>query len=117
MSHSISLKTAKEMTSLFRKQKETILDPVYQGQNIIPQCESFDAEIFKTLLEVPACVGVRIYYGMSDDLKLHAIIVGVNDKDEDILPAEVRSLVEEPPIIEEGVRCPPNCPPSSPLNS
>ena len=116
MSHSISLKTAKQMTSLFRSQKEMILGATYQGQGLLPHCESYDGETFKKLLELPSCVGVRIYYGMSDDLKLHAIIVGVNDKDEDILPADEESVVDEP-IIEEGTRCPPNCPPASPLNT
>ena len=116
MSHAISLNTAKEMTSLFRDQKEMILHSTQQGQDILPLCESFDVEIFKTLIELPGCVGVRIYYGMSEDLKLHAIIVGVNDKNEDILPEDEDSVVDEP-IIEEGQRCPPNCPPASPLNS
>ena len=104
------------MTTLFRSQKEMILGPNFQGQSILPLSESFDAEIFKTLLESPGCVRVRIYYGMSADLKLHAIIVGVNDKDEDIIPVDEDTLVGEP-IIEESVRCPPNCPPASPLNT
>ena len=56
---------------------------------------------------------MRIYYGMSDDLKIHAIGVGVNSKDEDILPTEGigAALTTTPVIVEDGSRCPDVCPP------
>ncbi|MGN6298288.1 MAG: hypothetical protein ACTHM7_15970 [Ginsengibacter sp.] len=55
---------------------------------------------------------------MSDDLKVHAVIVGVNSNNEDILPSSVSMLTREddPVILEEATRCPDDCPPSSPLN-
>ncbi len=59
---------------------------------------------------------------MSVDLKVHAIIVGVNANNEDILPQATASTSanatsgDDDDIIEAGVICPPICPPPSPLN-
>jgi hypothetical protein len=55
---------------------------------------------------------------MSDDLLIHAIAVGVNSNNEDILPAPGASVASETDavIIEESIRCPDKCPPESPLN-
>lgn len=116
MNQLISLQQAQQMTSRYRKEQEMILGVPYKGQNILPISESFDVAAFKTVLNQPGCKSLRIYYGMSEDLKVHAIIVGVNEKNEDILPAEGVNLAD-PPIIEEGIRCPPVCPSASPLNS
>lgn len=116
MKHLISLNQAKEMTAHYRKEKEVILGAPYQGKDILAISESFDAAVFNTVLNQPGCKSLRIYYGMSDDLKVHAIIVGVNEKNEDMLPADGVNLAD-PPIIEEGLRCPPICPVASPLNS
>ena len=78
MNHFISLDQAIQMTTLYRQQKENILSPEYRDKNILSICETFDAAPFLTVLAKPGCVSLRIYYGMSDDLKVHAIIVGVN---------------------------------------
>jgi hypothetical protein len=55
---------------------------------------------------------------MDENLLVHAILVGVNENNEDILPAETSSLTttEDDPIMEQSIRCPPDCPPASPLN-
>ena len=51
------------------------------------------------------------------------VIVGVNDKNEDMITTVegdtmMRSTTEDGgEIIEEGMRCPEQCPPPSPLNS
>ena len=56
---------------------------------------------------------------MSDDLKVHAIVVGVNSDNEDmllqwlLLKCRTRDRCF---IIEEAFRCPDFCPPKSPLN-
>jgi hypothetical protein len=138
MKHFIPLEKAKQMTALYRKEKE------HKEKIILPLSETFDAEPFRTILNKPGCVSVRIYYGMDDEKRLHAIIVGVNDKNEDMLTdtqstkstlnstttttdnttvdssstttGDVTDLVEDT-IIEEGQSCPPVCPPTSPLNS
>lgn len=116
MSQFISLSTAEDMTTLFRNQRENILKTEYQGDNLLPICETFDREVFDTLLARTGCESLRIYYGMSEDFKIHAIIVSVDENGADILPPE--SLNNEDDYIgENGNRCPDLCPPSSRLNS
>ena len=114
----ITLNEAVQMTTLFRNEMEAILAQPYQGKNILAICETFGRQAFDTLLTEDDCVGLRIYYGMSDDLQVHAIVVGVNSKNEDILPAGgiAVPMTTTPVIIEDSLRCPDNCPPASPLN-
>ena len=123
MNHFISLGQAIQMTTLYRKEKENILADPYKGLNILSNSETFDAAPFLTLLGKPECKSLRIYFGMGDDLKIHAIIVAVNANNEDILPliasgsgAPASSLDDPGDIVEEGISCPPACPPPSPLN-
>jgi hypothetical protein len=115
MSKLIPLQQAIEMTTLYRKEKENILDPAYRNKNILCNSETFDRSDIDTILSEPDCVDLRIYYGMDSELKVHAIIVGVNSKGEDILPsseATGAAETEDGHISEEAIRCPPTCPPS-----
>lgn len=116
MNHFIPLDTAKKMTLLYRIEKENILIPEQRGKDILPICETFEVAPFLSVLSQPGCVRIRIYYSMDPDKKIHAIVVGVNDKDEDMLPVSVIETIDSN-IIEEGIRCPTMCPPASPLNS
>jgi hypothetical protein len=120
MSQLIPLQQAVEMTTLYRKEKENILDPLFRNKNILALSETFDRSDFDIVLSEQGCVALRIYYGMDDSLKVHAIIVGVNDKDQDILPAtEMKTPATtggDGSLIEEGTRCPDICPPGSSLN-
>lgn len=118
MSQFISLQEAIDMTTVYRKEKENILAPAYQDQNILCRSESFGREVFDTILAQADCQGIRIYYGMDADLRVHAIIVGYNSKNEDMLPPAIQST-DGPPtgsIGENGKRCPEDCSPPSPLN-
>lgn len=115
----ISLDVAKKMTALYRRERENVLGLPYKEKKILAVCETFDRQAFDTLLSEEGCTAVRIYYGMSDDLLIHAIAVGVNSNNEDILPAPEASVASgtDAVIIEESIRCPDKCPPESPLNS
>lgn len=115
MNNTISLEQAVAMTTLFRSQKENILQPVHQGKNILPRCESFDRAAFDKVLSQPGCTGIRIYFGMTKDLQVRTILVGVNSKNEDMLPMS-STADDDGIIIEEGGVCPPLCPPPSALN-
>ena len=118
-SHLIPLNQAIEMTTRYRETKETILAPEYKGQNILSTCETFNKEQFLAYLSKDIVVGFRIYYGMSEDLKIHAIIVGVDKDGGDILPSKTNNLdlkTGEGEIFEDGQMCPPICPPPSDLN-
>ena len=113
-SHFISLQQAIEMTTLYRSQRENVLAPGLKG--ILLTCETFNRTAFDALLAEPDCVGIRIYFGMDKDLTVKLIVVGVNEKDEDILPSASSTAEDGKTISENGLPCPPVCPPSSPLN-
>lgn len=120
-SHAISLERAEEMTALYRENRLAILKPEYQTQDILPLNETFNGADVLALMNQQGCIGFRIYYGMSQDLKVHAILVGVDDKGYDILPTSSTSqkLGEdgEGLILEDSQRCPISCPPDSSLNT
>ena len=114
----ISLTKAKEMTARYRQNRNSIINPSYSDQDIIPICDKFDRNIFDKLLSKPGCSAIRLYYGMDESLKIHPIVVAVNEKDEDILPNESNLETDDigDDIGDDTLRCPPYCPPPSPLN-
>jgi hypothetical protein len=120
MSQFINLQQAIDMTTLYRAEKENILALAYKGNKILATCETFDRAGVDDVLAQTDCVKLRIYYGMDESLKVHAIIVGVNSADEDILPSSVAlaSVTNggSTGILENAQRCPDDCPPSSSLN-
>ena len=109
--HPIPLADAIKMTQKYRLGNETILEPVMRGMQILPFSETFNREDFDALLNQAGCEGIRLYYGMDAELKVHIIAVGVNSRNEDLI-GDSNSIV-----IENGLRCPANCPPASALNS
>lgn len=122
-SHAISLDQAVAMTTLYRQNRENILQPQYQFQNILAICETFNKSDIQKLLNENGCEGFRIYYGMSADLQVHAILVGVDSTGADILLPSANDQGNgvkdggDGDILEDGQRCPTYCPPDSPLNS
>lgn len=116
--HAIGLDEARKMTKKFKEEKDRIMREEFKGKHIIPNCESFDRELFDILLRREDCKGLRIYYGMKGDSnRIHAIIVGFDADGKDILPLkDVAMDGIEPPIIENSLPCPDHCPPPSDLN-
>lgn len=118
MSNFISLREASKMTALYRKEMNQILAEPFKGQNILSICETFEKKDLLSLFNKPGCEKVRIYYGMDETLSVHAILVAVNNNNEDILPSlEKSDSVEEQDILEHADKCPVYCPPASPLNT
>lgn len=113
MSNFISLNKAIEMTTRFRSEKENILKPEFQGNDLLLICETFDKSSFESLLAQTGCQKIRIYFSMDASMKVRAIAVAVNSSDEDILPSGGTTDVV---IVEEGLPCPEFCPPPSALN-
>ena len=112
----ISLSEAVLLTTRFRKNKDTVIVPDYSGRDILPTCETISKDLIERLLAKPGCAAIRLYSGMDEDLKLHAVVVAVNEKGEDMLPSATLANLAEEDVIEDSLRCPPFCPPPSPLN-
>jgi hypothetical protein len=123
MSQFISLTQAVTVTTAYRNQKENILATAYQNQGILPICESFDKSQVQALLNKTNAAGIRVYYGMDESLKVHAVIVAYDSNNADIIPAGTTASTtattteEEGDIVDNGTRCPDICPPESSLNS
>jgi hypothetical protein len=107
--HEISLQTAIDMTTRYRGNRP----------EQSPICETFEKAAVAKLLATEGCSSLRIYYGMKEDMSIDAILVAVNTDGEDILPVTTNALeaMDEPIILEDGLRCPDHCPPKSSLNS
>lgn len=106
--HQISLQEAIEMTTLYSANRPSNF----------PICETFEVEAVNQLVATEGCKFLRIYYGMKENFEADAILVAADVNGEDILPAEtVSSTVNNSILLEDGYRCPQDCPPSSPLNS
>ena len=102
--HYISLNEAIEMTTLYRQKKVSNQIQEQKGKSLPPLSETFEASDLLAFLSRPGVVALRFYYGMSADLQLHIILVGVNANNEDILEGDQA-------IMERGNQCPPLCPP------
>ncbi|WP_153797188.1 hypothetical protein [Foetidibacter luteolus] len=117
-SHGITLQEAIGMTTLYRANREAILKDEYQGMDILVKSHTFNIQDFQPIFSNPSCAGLRIYYGMSEDLKVHAIVVGTDNEGNDIIPLQggETSINTGGVILEDSKRCPPYCPPPCDLN-
>lgn len=118
-SHRITLQEAVEMTERYRENKGKILKPEFNGRDILSICETFNKEELLQYFNKSEIHAIRLYYGMDSELKIHAILVGVNSEGQDILPLAREVQLKEdfdPELFEKGFRCPPYCPPPSELN-
>lgn len=112
INHEISLQDAAEMTSRYRLHRPTGF----------PLCETFAKEAVQQLLAVSGCSFLRIYYGEKEDGSVHAILVAGDAEGNDLLPQNETSTIassdaDNPLILEDAIRCPPDCPKPSPLNT
>jgi len=123
MNHFIPLSKAIALTSFYRAHRESILQTLHQGHDVLPISETFDRAAFDRVLSQEGCTGLRLYYGMDEDYQVHAVIVGVNANNEDILPTAssathtMAAIDEEDSfVIDKGLRCPDICGATSVLN-
>lgn len=112
----ISLEKAIEMTTRYRENRNAVTNPIYAGKDILPLSDRLNANVFQTLLSKPGCTYIRIYYGMDENLQVRPIVVAVNEKDQDILSSNANLDGESDDVGDDSLRCPPQCPPPSPLN-
>src|ERR1700722_17727168 len=87
-SNFITLEQFLAMKQLYSINSQTILAPQFQNQNILVTSETFNADIIIAISNVTGFAGFRVYYGMSDDLKVHAMLVATDANGNDILPTD-----------------------------
>lgn len=135
-SHRIPLDEARVMVLRYGKNMDMILNPDLVAQNILPISETFRKDAFLAYLAKDFVYAFRIYYGMSEDMQIHAILVGVDKDGKDILPKPINAKghddheghnghghghphppgdpgddTEDGEIFEDALRCPTYCPP------
>jgi hypothetical protein len=101
------------MKQAYSDNKNSILQPAYQGDVFLCVSELFNIDAIKAVAAVPGCAALRIYYGMKTDLTVHAMLCAADINGVDILPSAADAKFApdsgNPPIVEEGQRCPPDC--------
>jgi hypothetical protein len=117
ISQLITLDQAIEMTTAYRNNNQSILKTEYQGIGTLPLSETFNRKFFDQLLAQDNCEGIRLYYGMDTESKVHIIAVGVNADNEDMIYDVTLPVPLENILLENSIRCPTDCPPESVLNS
>lgn len=96
--HSIDLETAAKMTKRYRD-KISSDDPI---------AVVFNKAAIAGIMDQADCVGMRMYYALDDDGSMTLVLVGVNEKDDDLYEGK---------LMEWSLPCPPCCAESNPLNS
>ncbi|MGJ7031061.1 hypothetical protein [Niabella hirudinis] len=121
MSHNISREEATAMTSRYAANRNSILLPEHQNQDLLAISETLPRQAIESLLQVTGCSKIRIYYGMDEALKVHAILVAVDAAGKNLLPpavADANAEEGQAVIIDRANRCPPLCPdPDTPFGS
>lgn len=119
--HRIPVERGASMTARYRTQRKKLLKGELDGKDdVLPLCETFDKEAVKRLLDQPGCTGLRVYYSMDEEDRIHALLVGVDASNCDIVTVSSLTAPEgetEGEVLDEALRCPTNCPPESPLNT
>jgi hypothetical protein len=109
MKNTISYERAKSYIERFRNNRNIIEVPEFKGS--LSLSETFEVEAFRALVAQPGCVGVRIYYGMKEVLKICAVIVGVNAELHPI--SKGSGITGNEIIFGDSALCPPICAPNS----
>lgn len=111
--HSIPLAEAIELTSRF--QADRLAD--------MSICETFEKDSVRKMLQAEGADKLRIYYGRKEDGSICAVLVAADGAGNDLLPKANKSVNQQNEeegdeyILENSYKCPPACPPESPLNN
>lgn len=110
-SQRISLTEAIELTQRYRKAA-----PASEHAGF------FWAEGIQQILAQPGCVGIRYYHGLGPDGAYQPVVVGVDEKGNDITRptaprkgARAAAAAGDAVLLDHHWPCPPYCPENSPL--
>ncbi len=85
----------------------------------VTKAHFFGREIIEKILRQPDCVGIRIYYALDDEGQKQLILVGADEKGNNLWPStktnRKKGMMGDGDGNVAGDRsapCPPNCPPS-----
>ena len=108
----------KKLKSDYTQKKNSILKESYQSTDTLPTFEIFDRASIEQILALEGCVGVRMYYGMHENMEVQLVAVGVDENGKDVQSSDIKTatvLSEESIIAFSSVlRCPPYCDPPPP---
>lgn len=126
--HKISLEDARRFTSGYKAEKAEFMTMERREHKEARKGGFFGKDAIMELLNQPGCIGMRYYYGRSDDGMKNLILVGVNEDGNDILPKpkrhepsaerDERQMAvaskqiddgEDAIICERSLPCPPFC--------
>jgi len=96
--HSILIEEASALTSRYRAQ-------LTMGGKI---GGFFGKAAIESILDQQDCVGIRYYYGLTEEDEQVLVLIGVDEDENDLV---------EGVVCEFSVACPPNCGSSNDLNS
>ena len=113
--HKISLNDAKKFTAGYRAEKAEFMTPDKIKEKEAKKGGFFGKDDLIELLNQKGCIGMRYYYGRNDDGSKNLVLVGVDEKGNDILPSSekadfaAKNAEEGGIILERGLPCPPFC--------
>jgi hypothetical protein len=99
----LSLEKAKEMIEAWQNQEPEAVKSFLYGR-----------KVFEQLLQVPGCVGIRVFNGLNDNGHQALVFVPVGERNQNILNYSITTpegiVVTEAPIADGGLPCPASCP-------
>ena len=108
----------KKLKSAYTQKKNSILKESYQATDTLPTFEIFDRASLEQILALEGCVGVRMYYGMDENMEVQLIAVGVDENGKDIQSTsnsvDKTNVDDSFMAFSSLLRCPPDCTPPPP---
>lgn len=119
--HFIPIGEATMLTSNFKQGKmelsRQLKNPTYLNSSFnLPLAEKFNRDAIAALLNQDGTKGIRIYLGQDKEGQVKMVIVGVDERGNDITGNEKSAGTEKALVLEAGQRCPTLCSLQSPLN-
>lgn len=98
----IDLTTAKKWAKNFRDANPSSQEIIshYYGRDTLDQ-----------ILAQTGCKGIRVYYGINENRQKELLVVGVDNKGNNMLPASSTLAPGDNSIMDNSWPCPPICPP------